>query len=139
MEEFLYWEDRPAYPWSCFVRLRFLGCLDRAAFQSAVRTVLARHVLLAAKVETSSRGRLRWSTMEDPAPVIKGETASVGGPLPPATHLDLRREIGIRFHVRTDATASDLTIQFHHACCDGAGIALFIKEFLVAYAMACGP
>ena len=46
MEEFIYWEDRPAYPWSCFVRLRFSGCLDRAAFESAVRTVLARHPLV---------------------------------------------------------------------------------------------
>ena len=76
--------------------------------------------------------------MDDPAPAIKWETAPVGGPLPPATRLDLRREIGIRFHVRTDATASDVTIQFHHACCDGAGFALFLRELLVAYAMAYG-
>lgn len=40
MEEFIYWEDRPAYPWSCFARLRFSGCLDRAAFESAVSTIL---------------------------------------------------------------------------------------------------
>ena len=101
MEEFLYWEDRPAYPWSCFVRLRFSGCLDRTAFETAVRTVLARHPLFAAKVETDRRGRLRWSAVDNPAPKIKWETAPTGGPLPPATHLDLRREIGIRFHVRT--------------------------------------
>lgn len=138
MEEFLYWEDRPAYPWSCFVRMRFSGCLDRAAFESAVRTVLARHPLLTAKVETLGRGRLRWYTVDDPAPAIKWESAPVGGPLPPATRLDLRREIGVRFHVRTEATASDLIIQFHHACCDGAGIALFMRELLVAYAVAFG-
>jgi NRPS condensation-like uncharacterized protein len=138
MEEFLYWEDRPAYPWSCFSRLRFSGCLDRAAFESAVSTVLARHPLLAAKIETDGRGRLRWRVVDDPAPVIQWESAPVSGPLPPATHLDLRREIGIRFHVRTEAAASEATIQFHHACCDGAGMALFMRELLVAYAIACG-
>ncbi len=138
MEEFLYWEDRPAYPWSCFVRLRFSGCLDRKAFESAVRTVLARHPLLAAKVETAGRGRLRWSAVEDPAPAIKWESAPIGGPFPPATRLDLRREIGIRFHVRTDATATEAIIQFHHACCDGVGIALVVRDLLVAYAVANG-
>ena len=77
----------------------------------------------------------RWMI---PRPRSSGRSAPVGGPLPPATRLDLRREIGIRFHVRTDATDSDLTIQFHHACCDGAGFALFLRELLVAYALAYG-
>jgi NRPS condensation-like uncharacterized protein len=138
MEEFIYWEDRPAYPWSCFVRLRFSGNLDRAAFESAVCTVLARHPLLASKIETTWRGRLRWSAVDEPSPVIKWESASVGGPLPPATRLDIRHEIGIRFHIRSDGTDSDLTIQFHHSCCDGAGFALVLRELLVAYALAYG-
>ncbi len=74
--------------------------------------------------------------VDDPTPLIVWEESPVGGRLPPATHLDLRREIGIRFHVRIDpaAAASDLTIQFHHACCDGGGIALFIRDLLVIYA-----
>ena len=95
-----------------------------------------RHPLLTAKVEIVGRRRLRWSVVEDPAPVIVWEESPVGGRLPPATHLDLRREIGIRFHVRIDpaAAASDLTIQFHHACCDAAGIASFIRDLLVVYA-----
>jgi hypothetical protein len=136
MEEFFFWDDRPAYPCSCFIRLRFAGCLDQAAFETAVRAVLARHPLLSAKVEVVGRRRLQWSVVEDPAPVMTWEASPVGGTLPPATHLDVRREIGIRFHVRTDAAAaaSDLTIQFHHACCDGAGIALFIRDLLLAYA-----
>jgi len=138
MEEFLYWEDRPAYPWSCFIRLRFSGCLDRTAFETAVKATLARHPMLTAMLHTVGRGRLQWSVVENPVPIIVWEALPVGGPLPPATHLDLRREIGIRFHVRTEATASDLTIQFHHACCDGAGIFLFMKELLVAYAVAFG-
>jgi hypothetical protein len=140
MEEFFYWDDRLAYPCDCFVRLRFSGQLDRAAFQSAVPIVLARHPMLRAKIETAVRGRLRWSVVENPQPVIVWEESPIGGSLPPATHLDLRREIGIRFHVRTDADAGDseLTIQFHHACCDAAGIARLIGDLLAVYATACG-
>lgn len=139
MEEFLLWEDRPAYPWSCFARMRFSGRLDRAAFEAAVRIVLARHPLLTAKVEAGGRRRLRWSVVAEPAPAIRWETAPVGGPLPPAAHLDLRREIGIRFHVRRDAADSEVTLQFHHACCDGGGISQILRELLVAYALSYGP
>jgi hypothetical protein len=136
MEEFLYWEDRPAYPWSCFIYLQFSGVLDRPTFEVAVRIVMARHPLFAAKVEKDERGRLRWSAVENPELQIIWEYAPTGGKLHPAARLDISREIGIRFHVRTDASKSDLTIQFHHSCCDGAGIFLFIKELLIAYAAA---
>jgi hypothetical protein len=138
IEECLYWQDRPAYPWSWFARLEFSGCLDRAAFETALASAVARHPLLTAKVETVGRGRLRWRPVDDPRPIVRWETGAVGGPPPAATYLDLQREIGIRFHVRTDTTASELIIQFHHACCDGLGGILFIEDLLLAYALACG-
>ena len=138
IEECLYWQDRPAYPWSWFARLEFSGCLDRTAFERAVATGLPRHPLLTAKVGTVGRRQLQWFSVDDPQPIIRWETGPVGDPAPPATHLDLEREIGIRFHVRTDTTASELIIQFHHACCDGLGGVLFIEDLLLAYALACG-
>ena len=138
IEECLYWQDRPAYPWSWFARLKFSGCLDRTAFEAALATALARHPLLTAKVGIVGRRQLCWFSVDDAEPVICWERGPVGGPLPPAAHQDLQREIGIRFHVRTDATASELTIQFHHTCCDGIGGCLFIEDLLLAYALACG-
>ena len=94
--------------------------------------------MLASKVERGGRLGLRWAAVENPMPLITWENGPVGGPLPPATRLDSGREIGIRFHIRTDGTDSDLTLQFHHACCDGAGFALFLRELLLAYALAYG-
>ena len=138
MEEGFYWQNRPAYPWSWFARLRFSGRLDRTAFKAAVATVLARHPLLTAKVGVVGQRQLRWFLVEDPEPMIRWETGPVGGPLPPAAHQDLRREIGIRFHIRADVAASELTIQFHHACCDGIGGCMFVEDLLLAYALACG-
>jgi hypothetical protein len=138
MEECLYWQDQPAYPWSWFLRLKLSGCLDRTAFEAAVATALARHPLLTAKVAVVRGRQLRWFSVDDAVPMICWETGPVGGPLPPASHLNLQREIGIRFHIRTDAKASELTIQFHHACCDGIGGGLFVEDLLLAYALACG-
>ncbi len=138
MEECLYWQDQPAYPWSWFVRLRFSGCLDRPAFEAAVATALARHPLLTAKVGTVAGRQLHWFPVDDAEPVICWETGPMGGPLPPATHQDLQREIGIRFHIRTDGKASELTIQFQHTCCDGIGGGIFIEDLLLAYALAFG-
>jgi hypothetical protein len=138
MEQCLYWQDRPAYPWSWFARLKFSGCLDRTAFEAALAAVLARHPLLTAKVAVVGRQQLSWFPVDDPEPMIGWEAGPLGDTLPPAAHLDLHREIGIRFHVRTDATASELTIQFHHTCCDGIGGCMFIEDLLLAYALACG-
>jgi len=137
LEEFLFWEDRPAYPWSCFNRLFFRGQLDRAKFEDVVRAVLQRHPLLRAKARLRGRTHLEW-VVEDPRPVIVWETGPVGGPFPPATHLDLLGETGIRFRVVSDGRDSDLVIQFHHACSDGIGMFRFIHELLIAYAIACG-
>jgi NRPS condensation-like uncharacterized protein len=138
MEEFFFWEDRPAYPCSCFVRAHFSGRLDRAAFDAAASETLKRHPLLSATVEQQSNRRLRWVVVDEPQPIIHWESGPTGGPFPHATHLDLSRETGIRFHVIVDGDQCDVVIQFHHACCDGSGIFAFLHDMLIADAVACG-
>ncbi|MGE5297088.1 MAG: hypothetical protein ACM3VT_19870 [Solirubrobacterales bacterium] len=138
LEEWLFWEDRPAYPWCCFARLRFTGQLDRAAFEAAVCKVLRRHPLLSAKVRMRARRHLEWILEKDPRPIISWRSGPLGGPFPPATSIDLSREIGIRFNIISDGRACDLIIQWHHACCDGVGIVAFADELLIAYTLALG-
>jgi len=82
--------------------------------------------------------QLQWLIVDDFDPVIRWETGPIGGAFPPARQQDLQREMGIDFHVRTDTTASELTIQFHHACCDGTGGCQFISDLLRGYAATCG-
>ena len=94
-----------------------------------------RHPLLAARVQMK---KLAWRSGDDLDPAIRWERGTIGGPLPPAGHQDLEREMGVRFHVRTDTTNSELTIQFHHACCDGIGGCQFIGDLLLGYAAARG-
>jgi hypothetical protein len=138
-EEFLYWQDRPAYPCSCFIRLQFFGRLMRPALESALQTTLERHVLLRSRIEQRGR-RLNWVPDEEPQPRITWSTGPTGGPMPTATHLDLTKEIGLRLAIveSPDETTSALTLQFHHACCDGAGIFNFINDLLISYALETG-
>ncbi|MEN6336275.1 MAG: chromosome condensation protein [Phycisphaerales bacterium] len=138
LEEWLFWEDRPAYPWSCFIRLHFTGQLDRAAFETAACRVLRRHPLFCAKARMRGRMHLEWVVQDDPQPTVTWQSGAVGGAFPAATSVDLFQEIGIRFHVVSDGRRCDLTLQFHHACCDGVGILAFIDELLIAYALALG-
>ncbi len=139
LEEFLFWEDRPAYPWSCFGRLHLKGQLDRTAFTAAVRRVLKRHPLLSARARMGRGAHLYWVVEDEPQAAITWESGPIGRPFPAAKHLDLTREIGIRFHVVSDGNDCELVIQFHHACCDGAGMFAVIDELLIAYALAVGP
>lgn len=138
LEEWLFWEDRPAYPWTCFSRLHFTGQLDRTAFEAAVREALGRHPLFSAKARFRDRMHLEWVVQEDPQPAIVWESGPVGGPFPAATPLNLFHEIGIRFHVVSDGRACDVVIQFHHACCDGIGFLTFLDDLLIAYTLALG-
>jgi len=138
MEEYFLWEDRPGYPWSCFIPLRFSGKLQPSMLEEALRMVLPRHPLLRSKVEQRGK-RFFWVEDETAMPEIQWiEGAPGGNELPSATHLDLRDEIGLRLLILCDEDDCDLVIQFHHACCDGKGIFVFIEDLLIAYAMANG-
>lgn len=138
MEEYFLWEDRPGYPWSCFIPLRFHGRLQANLLDEALRTVLPRHPLLRSKIEQRGK-RFFWGLDESAMPEIQWTEGVPGGnDLPPATHLDLRAEIGLRLLILHDENNCDLVVQFHHACCDGKGIFVFIEDLLIAYANANG-
>jgi len=135
IEESMFWEDRPAYPWSCFMRLRFSGCLTRDVVERATEKALDRHPLLRAKVALRRLRRPQWVDVKDPRPVIHWQTGEPQDELPAARHLDLQKEIGLRLHV-TAGKSSEVVFQFHHACCDGRGILAFIEDWLIVYASA---
>ena len=133
-EEFLLWEDRPAYPWNCFVRLRFSGRLDRAALEAALPKVIERHPLLRSKLQTQG-ARSQWQPLEGALPDVEWIEGQTGGDYPPATLLDLREQIGSKLYVLRDQQSTDLVFQWHHACCDGAGGFVFLNDLLIAYAL----
>ena len=136
-EEFLIWEDRPAYPWSIFARLRFSGRIDRHAFEAAVASIMPRHPLLISRLELRGR-RLFWVVQPGALPQVTWSAVPSGEAFPAAHRQDLREVLGLKLFVVEDLDSCDVTLQFHHACCDGAGIAVFVADLLVAYALATG-
>lgn len=136
-EEFMLWEDRFAYPYSCFARLQFTGRIDREGLESALRTVMPRHPMLAARLEMRGR-RPFWSMQPDAMPRVEWLAGPTGQALPAARRQDLSRDIGLKLFVVENGDACDVTFQFHHACCDGVGIEIFINDLLIAYALARG-
>ena len=133
IEELMLHQDSRAYPYTCFIRLTFAGGLDREAFKRAAREALARQPLLAARVDAGRR-RPRWKLEEDPTPEVIWREGEITEQFPTADYLDVARG-GLRLLVTRGEHASDLAVQFLHACCDGLGIFQFIHDLLILYAV----
>lgn len=132
-EHYMLADDHPDYPMTVAIRLRFTGRIDRTRFQDALQRALHFHPLLRACVcgSTDSRtSRITW--------IASAKAASVTWFEPDDECLiprciDLHRDPGLRISVRDDEKAPCMMIQWHHACCDGAGILHFIETLLLAY------
>ncbi len=147
-------DDRPAYPMNFFCRLRWSGRIDRPAFETALRATLARHPLLSAIVQRAGRRRLLWVAAENGLPLEWLTESSLHSPLPRtgngqgapadgaafphAPAIDLFRRPGLRISIVERSAASDVLLQFHHACCDGVGALRFAADLFASYAAATG-
>jgi len=134
MEEFWFWEDRPAYPASCFNRLHFDGELNRTAFKSATDVAIRRHPLLRSIVERTGRFEMKWIPLENPDVSIQWSKGTSAAPFPPASRQDLTKEIGVRFYIRENGASTDAVLQLHHACMDAIGMFSFLNDLLISYA-----
>jgi len=92
--------------------------------------------LLTARVEVSDGRRPVWLPLEPPSPLVVWSESERTESLPPASHLDLSREIGFRLQVLSGMDGDDMVIQWHHACCDGIAMVSVVHELLIAYASA---
>jgi hypothetical protein len=135
-ESYMLADDRPAYPMNMFLRLRFTGRFDRTALDKALSIAVSHHPLLAAVVRRSGR-RTVWMAA-DHVPGVCWLTTPPAESLPSLAPLDVRVEAGLRVVSCEDAGRTDITIQAHHACCDGLGILGFAEDLLISYAKVCG-
>lgn len=138
LEEYLLLEDRPAYPWSFFVRLGCAGRADRQAVVTALRNSVARHPLLSATVQRRGNGGWFWQQVAEPQPQVLWADGIGKRAYAAATHLDLSAEIGIRLRAAVGPDATEFVFQFHHACCDARGAFCLIEDWLAEYACAAG-
>mgnify|MGYP000855222905 FL=1 len=133
-EEYMFVDDRPAYPLVGYFRLRFSGRLDRPALERAFDRALERHPLLRARVAEVGRQRYAWVPAEPSTPQLFWSPSGPTEDFPPMRPIDLRREPGLRVTVFADERASHLVLQVHHANGDALGTFVFIEDLLLAYA-----
>jgi NRPS condensation-like uncharacterized protein len=112
--------------------LQFRGSLDEQVLRTALAATLDRHPLLRSMVKRIG-GKWQWQPVADPQTEIVWTEGSTRGEFPAARHLSLEEEIGLRVFVVADSETADLTLQFHHSCCDGGGIFALIEDLLIAY------
>ncbi|NLF70906.1 MAG: hypothetical protein GX575_17885 [Candidatus Anammoximicrobium sp.] len=138
LEEYFLLEDRPAYPWSFFVRLVCTGRADRQAVETALRHSVVRHPLLSSVVQQQGDGSWVWQRVEQPQPAVVWSEGTGSETFAPATRQDISAEIGVRLHAAAGSDGTQLVFQFHHACCDARGAFTWIEDWLAEYARATG-
>jgi wax ester synthase-like acyl-CoA acyltransferase family protein len=134
-EKYMLWDDRPEYPMVFALQLKLCGELRRAVFESSVTEALSRHPLLCALVKRSAQSGPVWMLAEGLGPVVDWDVLGVAIDNPRGERIDLSSEVGLRIWVRQGDGAAEVTLQFHHACCDGIGALRFIGHVLAAYGM----
>ena len=133
------WDDRPEYPMVFALQLNLRGELRREVFESSLAEALSRHPLLGALVQRSAQSGPVWALAEGLGPVVDWDVLGVAIGNSRDERIDLSSEVGLRIWVRQGDGAAEVTLQFHHACCDGIGALRFIGHVLAAYGMRTAP
>jgi hypothetical protein len=131
-EVYMVVDDRPQYRMTFVMRLDFVGRVNTAALEASLPQALARHPLLTARLDQSSRP-WRWQEGESKTtlkvlPLEQDVDYVAGAPI------DLASGRGARFWLKTVPGGTQLVGEFHHACADGIGALQFYGDWLAAYA-----
>jgi len=130
---FFFRDDHPRYPMVFYVDLDFTGRLDADRLAIALQEALDRHPLLCAIVQPGRRGRPSWVLAPERMPRVDWGSSNTPLYFSQGESIDLAQEPGLRIWARTTETSTKLTLQFHHATCDGTGAYRFIGDLLGCY------
>jgi len=128
-----YWsDDTREYPTTFLIELGLSGNLDHDAFLAALEQAFVRHPMLDAVID--DRGRVpQWVPCPNLEPAVDWADRSV--PISgEGEFIDLKTSRGLRIWVRTGDDSTRVLLQFHHACCDGAGTFFFLQDLFIFYA-----
>lgn len=130
-----YWllEDQPDYPTTSFIQLRMNGRADIAALHAAYDEAVQRHPFFACRVERRW-GRKFWVWAPESVVPINLDPTNWEQTRPWNRQIDLSKENGIRVWGRVTDSDAEITLQYHHACCDGIGASQFVDDLAAGYA-----
>lgn len=132
-EEFMFSDGAKEYPMLFYLQVRLKGTVDRAMLAAAVSEAFRRHPLLNCHV-SRIRGRLCWVWAGENFPEANWDVDQWQGEQPWDKPIDLTSETGLRVWAQQTADYAELTLQYHHTCCDGIGAAQFLQDVALGYA-----
>ena len=121
------------YPMLFYLQVRLKGKVDRDVMRIAVAEAFLRHPLLNCHVRQISRG-LHWVWSEDDFPEANWNVDQWKTDEPWKKSIDLTKETGLRVWAEQFDEHAELTLQYHHACCDGIGASQFLQDIAIGYA-----
>ena len=121
------------FPMQFYMQVKLNGVVDRDVLRVAVAEAFRRHPLLNAHV-SKIHGRLNWVWAGDDFPEADWNVEQWQRNEPWKKTIDLRKETGIRVWAEQKDDVAELTLQYHHACCDGIGASQFLQDIAVGYA-----
>lgn len=128
------WKD---YPMSCGAIFTLRGVVNRTAFDHALKMAARRHPLVSANLRRSRMGRLKWVPSANdfkPRWIGTADATDFAASQP----YDLSNEPGVRIWVQQRGEVARVFVEFHHACCDGAGGMSFMDDVFALYASQTG-
>lgn len=134
-ESLLLADDRAGYPMTFACHLTLRGQIDRAAWEAATDAALDRHPLLRAQIAPGKRGAPCWILAKEPRPWTRWQPWDAPLECPQGEPIDLATSTGLRVWVRQGDERAVVTMQFHHACCDGIGAYRFMGDLLALYGL----
>lgn len=132
-ENFMLADESPNFPMVFYLQVRLKGVVDRTLMKKAVDDALSRHPLLCCTVKKHNRTNC-WTWAGDEIPETDWDEDHWSADRPWQQPIDLRNRIGLRVWGKQCPDEATLTMQFHHACCDGIGAAQFLEDVAIAYA-----
>lgn len=134
-EQYMFLDDRPGYPMTCFFRMHFSGRFQRRTLEQAFSLAVERHPLLRAVVRRRGKGLWEWVASPQP-PALRWVATEDADDI--VTPIHLEEEPGLRVHVLQRGANTEWFVHLHHASCDAMGMLGFLEDLLVAYARAFG-
>jgi len=133
-EKYLRLDQRPEYPMTFVITMKFRGQLRKADFDSAIELALDRHRILKCTIGTGKQGRLSWLYRSDLMPRIRW--CAEGDPIecPEGVRFDDEKEAGLRIWVHQGEENVVVTFYFSHVHVDGIGAHMFMGDLWACYA-----
>ena len=140
-EEYMLLDDQPAYPMSCFFKIKLQGRFNVEIFASALQKALKKHPLLTSSV-AKSNNQYYWQNTEAVPEVVR-LPLDEARLFPISKGINLFRESALKVTIcNKDVNPlaveiegqTSIIFEVHHSASDAAGTTRFIEDILCGYA-----